>query len=331
MSWTTYKSKMIVNATGGLRVQRPENGNDTVSEGVAYGMLMSVVMADKATFDGLWAFAKTKRNGNGLMSWHLDSGGNVVSGANGAASDADEDMAFALLLADKQWSGYTSDASAQISSIFAKEVSSSNVFLPDDSGNQSTDVNPSYFAPAYYKAFQTASGQSRWGMVADQTYTMLNKCANASTGLVPDWCVQSSGAPSTSRGATGATYGYDAARTPFRIALDACWNADTRAVTYLAKVGAFFNGVTAPSIVDGYNLDGTQAAGMRYPAIAAFVGPAGVSGMPAKLDQLMRSAYGRVIGVTDTGTSSAYNYYNASWGILTEMLMTGNFVNLAAL
>jgi endo-1,4-beta-D-glucanase Y len=210
-------------------------------------------------------------------------------------------------------------------------VSSSNVFLPDDSGNQSTDVNPSYFAPAYYKAFQTASGQSRWGMVADQTYTMLNKCANASTGLVPDWCVQSSGAPSTSRGATGATYGYDAARTPFRIALDACWNADTRAVTYLAKVGAFFNGVTAPSIVDGYNLDGTQAAGMRYPAIAAFVGPAGVSGMPAKLDQLMRSAYGRVIGVTDTGTSSAYNYYNASWGILTEMLMTGNFVNLAAL
>ena len=49
------------------------------------------------------------------------------------------------------------------------------------------------------------------------------------------------------------------------------------------------------------------------------------------LDQLMRSAYGRVIAVTDSGTSTAYNYYNASWGILTEMLMTGNFVNLGAL
>ena len=70
---------------------------------------------------------------------------------------------------------------------------------------------------------------------------------------------------------------------------------------------------------------------MRYPAMAAFVGPAGPAGMPAKLDQLMRNSVRRVTGVTKTGTSSAYNYYNASWGILTEMLMTGNFVNLGAL
>ena len=41
-SWNTYKSKMIVSNGGGLRVQRPENSNDTVSEGIAYGMLMAV-------------------------------------------------------------------------------------------------------------------------------------------------------------------------------------------------------------------------------------------------------------------------------------------------
>ena len=35
-------------------MQRPENGNDTVSEGIAYGMLFAVYMGDKATFDGLW-------------------------------------------------------------------------------------------------------------------------------------------------------------------------------------------------------------------------------------------------------------------------------------
>ena len=51
-AWNTYKTKMIVNNGGGLRVQRPENGNDTVSEGIAYGMLMAVYMDDKATFDG---------------------------------------------------------------------------------------------------------------------------------------------------------------------------------------------------------------------------------------------------------------------------------------
>ena len=83
---------------------------------------------------------------------------------------------FALVMADKQWGGYTTDASALINAILNKEVSSSNVLLPDDSGNQGTDVNPSYFAPAYYRVFQTVTGQSRWAQVVDQTYAILTKC-----------------------------------------------------------------------------------------------------------------------------------------------------------
>jgi endo-1,4-beta-D-glucanase Y len=323
-SWTTYKSKLVVSATGGMRVQRPENSNDTVSEGIAYGMLMSVVMADKATFDGLWGFAKTKRNGSSLMSWHLNSDGSVASGGAGAASDADEDMAFALVMADKQWGGYTSDATTQIAAILNKEVSSSNVFLPDDSGNASSDINPSYLSPAYYRVFATVSGQTRWNQVVDQAYTTLNKCANGTTGLVADWCTQSGGASNR-----GMTYSYDAARTPFRVALDACWNNESRAVTFLAKMGTFFNAQT--NVVDGYNLDGTPASGMRYPGQAAFVGPAGAAGMPANLAQLLRNSYASVTAVTKTGTSSAFNYYNGSWGVLSAMLMTGNFVNLAGL
>jgi endo-1,4-beta-D-glucanase Y len=322
-SWMTWKSKMVVSASGGLRVQRPENSNDTVSEGIAYGMLMAVVMADKTTFDGLWGFAKTKRNGSGLMNWHLNADGSVAG--NGAATDADEDMAFALVLADKQWGGYMSDASTQINAVLNKEVSSSNVLLPDDSGNQGTDVNPSYFSPAYYRVFQTVTGQSRWAQVVDQSYTMLNKCANATTGLVPDWCVQSSGAPSS----RGMNYSYDACRTPFRIALDACWNNEARAVSYLAKVSTFFNGIGASYITDGYSLSGTKTS--TYLGNAAFIGPAGASAMPGKLDQFLRDAYGKVISIGKTGTSSAYNYYNGSWAVLSAMFMTGNLANLAGL
>ena len=36
-------------------VVRPENGNDTVSEGIGYGMLIGVFMNDKAMFDTLWS------------------------------------------------------------------------------------------------------------------------------------------------------------------------------------------------------------------------------------------------------------------------------------
>src|SRR6185369_13802109 len=102
-TWMTYKTAFIVSGGGNtLRVQRPENSNDTVSEGIAYGMLMAVFMNDKPTFDGLWAFAVARPDDKGLMNWHYGSNGTVASGGTGAATDADEDMAFALVMADKQ-------------------------------------------------------------------------------------------------------------------------------------------------------------------------------------------------------------------------------------
>ena len=38
------------------RVVRPENQNDTVSEGIGYGMLIAVYMGDRTLFDGLYAY-----------------------------------------------------------------------------------------------------------------------------------------------------------------------------------------------------------------------------------------------------------------------------------
>ena len=314
-AWSTYKTKMIVNNGGGMRVQRPENGNDTVSEGIAYGMLMAVYMADKATFDGLWAYAKARRDGKGLMNWHYDANGGVVG--NGAATDADEDMGFALVMADKQWGGYQSDANALIGAILASEVDGSNNLRPDDSGS-TQDSNPSYFAPAYYKVFATYTGQSRWNQVVDAVYTKLTQCANGTTGLVPDWCNTSGGAARSSR------YYYDATRTPFRIAQDACWNNEARAKTYLAKVAAFFNGIGPTQIKDGYNLDGTSPSGNG--GVMSFEGPAATSAMPSgtMYSNFMFQLYTRVAVTAKAGTSTAYNYYNGSWGVLTLMLMTGN-------
>ena len=55
-SWkSTY---VVVGATPAMRVQRAENGNDTVSEGIGYGMLAAVYMGDQTTFDGSWPTRK---------------------------------------------------------------------------------------------------------------------------------------------------------------------------------------------------------------------------------------------------------------------------------
>ena len=105
-------------------MQRPENGNDTVSEGMGYGMLAAVYMNDQTTFDGLWAFTKANLDANGLMNWHLNADGAIAAGGAGSATDADEDIAFALLMASDQWKGgtYLSDGVAMINAMRNNEL-----------------------------------------------------------------------------------------------------------------------------------------------------------------------------------------------------------------
>ena len=220
----------------GLRVQRPSDNNDTVSEGMAYGMLFAVYMNDKATFDGLWQHAQARRNSKGLLRWHYDANGSPIgSGADNAATDADEDAAFALIMADKQWGGsYLAAANTHLTSMMNNMVAGDNTLRPDDVN--SGDVNPSFFAPAYYRVFAQASGNTRWMQVLDRSYTLLELCAHDTTGLVPDWCTTGGGAARNSR------YGYDAARTPWRIAQDACWYNEARAKSLPRACGDVLQG-----------------------------------------------------------------------------------------
>jgi endo-1,4-beta-D-glucanase Y len=322
LAWTNWKKSFVVAAGGALRVQRPSNSDDTVSEGIGYGMLAAAYLADHATFDGLWAYAQSKLDENGVMNWHYDAGGNSLDGGGGA-TDADEDIAFALVLGDAQWpaGGYAAAAKTMIGHIFDHEVESgTNVLKPGDRWGGSAETNPSYLAPATYRVFASYAGDSRWMAVVDASYALLDKCANATTGLVPDWCDASGAAQRSSH------YSYDACRTPWRIAVDACWNGEPRAVAYLARVSAFFGKVGAASIKDGYALDGTP---MGQANAIAFVGPAGAGALAGPASTLTRDAYTRVKAVSRLGAGSAYDYYDASWGVLSLLLMTGNLANFA--
>jgi len=114
-------------AGGFLRVKRPNSGtqvNSSNSEGIGYGMEIAVYMDDQATFDKLWQYEQIHRGTNGLMDWEISPTGGVLG--SGAASDGDEDMAFALVMADKKWGGqgslsdtYLNHAKKLIDLIFA--------------------------------------------------------------------------------------------------------------------------------------------------------------------------------------------------------------------
>jgi endo-1,4-beta-D-glucanase Y len=324
-AWMKWKQAFVVDAGGGtLRVKRPTNAGDTVSEGIGYGMLAAVYVNDRATFDGLWAYARARLDENGVMNWHYDAGGGVLDGGGGA-TDADEDIAFALVMADAQWgaaAGYAAPAKQMIGNILAHEVESgSNVLKPGDRWGGSSQTNPSYLSPAYYRVFAAYTGDARWMAVVDSSYALLAKCANPSTGLVPDWCNADGAAQRNSH------YSYDACRTPWRIAVDACWNGEPRAQAYLSRVSTFFGKQGATGIRDGYALDG---APLGQSNALAFVGPAGAGALAGPASVLTRDAYTRVKAVTRLASGSGYDYYNASWGVLSLLLMTGNLADLTS-
>jgi endo-1,4-beta-D-glucanase Y len=319
-SYAKWKALYVTaqGAGGALRVQRTENENDTVSEGIGYGMLAAVYNNDKATFDGLWQYAKDHFDGNGLMHWRINAQNQII-GYN-AATDADEDMAVALIVAAKKFGGksYDADARTLINNILQHEVEAgSDVIRPGDVWGGSDVTNPSYFAPAYYKVFAAYTQNPRWLKVADATYKILDNVSNYArgakgmpTGLVPDWC-RASGAEA---GGMGYDYKYDAFRTPWRLAKDYVWFADARAKKHLEAFNGFLQNIGPQNLRDGYKIDGTVIGKWHNAAVVATAATASLASDKADFRQTM---------LQEAITANSNNYYNDSLRLLSLMLLTG--------
>jgi endo-1,4-beta-D-glucanase Y len=333
-------------AGGHLRVWKPDSGSvigSTVSEGMGYGMLLAVYMDDQAVFDGLWQYEQQYLNGNGLMNWEVDPSGSVIG--TGGATDGDEDMAWALVMADRQWGGqgsldkpYIEHAKDLINAIWDYEIDHNRNEMPkagDEWGD--TDIaNPSYFAPAYYRVFGQVTGrEDDWNRAAQTSYDVIERSLNATNGnqdngLVPAWCT-SEGVPTEAYGGAPTHYQQDSTRTPFRVGQDYCYFGEPRAKAYLEKTSSFFVGVGVANIVDGYELDGTPRPERATGGLqsASFVGPAGVGAMNDPMNQVfVDEAYA---AVATLGLSAGTIYYQKSWTALSLLMLTGNFVDFTAL
>jgi endo-1,4-beta-D-glucanase Y len=360
-AYSTWKSRFVTttSTSGELRVQRPENSNDSVSEGIAYGMLLAVYFNDQTLFNGLWKYWSDRVvSGTMLMDWEYGANDGTGDNGKGSASDADEDTAFALLMANKKWGGnnYSGNASTLIGNIFTKDVDSGTggSLLVKGGSNYGapSPTNPSYFAPAYYRLFASVDTGHNWSGVVDAVYAALdNISAAVSDGLVPAWCGDSAGkhcnAVSSNGAATDGIYQYDAHRVPWRIGLDYCWNGASashasEATAYLSKTSSFFSGIVTASsaggiarIVDMYNTNGTAYSGGQ-PNSMSIVGAAAVGAMSStSYSTFVQSAYQLVLDGVNRGTidykagvQSGYSYYNATVGLLTLLTMSGNFYAL---
>ncbi len=333
-------------ARGFLRTRRPDTpdgiADSTVSEGIAYGMMIAVAFDDQPLFDAFWQYALCFMNDSGLMSWYIAPDGSRALGSGGA-TDSDEDMAWALVMAHRQWGGhgslretYSSYAQRQIERVWRLEVDHGlfpGMLLPGDEWRGQNVFNPSYFAPSEYRLFGEVSGERRgFQQVIDRGYEIvfasLNEAnQNRENGLVPAWC-DAAGAPVEAFPGAMTNYQTDSARLPFRLGQDWAYHAEPRAYDYLAKVSAFFAGVGAEHIGDGYALSGQPHPDPRTvqpnPGSAVFVGCAAVGAQhDPRYQRFVDEAYARV----RTGKLLARSrYYNHCWTVLSLLMLTGNLL-----
>jgi endoglucanase len=215
-------------------------------EAIGFAAFIFAYMGDSAKFASTYNFYKANltTQAGGMMGWQGSCSG---PSAQGGATDGDVDVALGLIVASWQWpnAGYLEKAKAVIT-VLKKMVVNCKSASGDSikcltmgynfGGCSQTDI--SYYNPAafreYAKVIGNAQDSAMWIKLADDTYTILNAGANATTGLVPD--------RQSVTGGSGS-YGDDACRTPWRITLDYLWNGNEKAKAWCIKISNFAKSV----------------------------------------------------------------------------------------
>jgi endo-1,4-beta-D-glucanase Y len=191
---------------------------DEVSEGHGYGMVITALMAGqdpdaKKIFDGMYAFFRKFPSSNqaDLMGWTVDVAGGCKfpTGTSDSATDGDLDIAFSLLLADKQWGSagainYLAEAKKVIAAIKRGDINPTTHLtnLGDWASTTDFSTRPSDFMQDHFRAFGRATGDTAWTSTVDAVYSLETKIQTGfspSTALMPDFVVNTNTSPRPDR------------------------------------------------------------------------------------------------------------------------------------
>jgi beta-glucanase (GH16 family)/endo-1,4-beta-D-glucanase Y len=328
------------------------------SEGHGYGMMITSLMAGydsraKEYFDGLFRFYKAHPsiNNSALMAWQQikTSDGNIIDtpesasdNGNRSATDGDMDIAYGLLLADKQWGSsgkinYRSEAKAVINAIMAKDINPSKWSLKfgdwvdNSDADYGTATRPSDFMLSHLKVFQKVSGDANWAKVSEKTYSIINSIVSQyspSTGLLPDFVVMKNGkyAPAPANLLETDRDGYfswNAARTPWRIPVDYLISGDKRAMKQIKTMNKWIQSKTKgdpKKIMSGYKLNGTDLKDSE--GKIAYSAPFAVSAMVESGNQKWLNALWKDLVSSPTLSNT---YYGNSIRLLCMITVSGNW------
>lgn len=333
-SWEDYKRNFI--PRDGRVIDKTQN-NITTSEGQSYALLRAVWVDDKDTFDSVWKWTKTnlQHTDNALFGWKWGqredkSYGFLPGGGENAASDADTDIALALIMANKRWSTdeYMPEAKRIIGDIWKYEtttIGTDRYLIAGQWANlpDSVVINPSYFAPYAWRIFSKVDTQHDWNSLIIPAYTLLEQASNdkldkeKAVGLPPNWVAlnknsRSLSVPSIPNLTTD--YSFDAIRVPWRISLDYMWNKEPRAQAYLEKFSYLRNEYKEKKrLASSYRHDGSPLTDYENPSMYATL----LGFFMIKDKDLGQQIYQNKILKLYSNTENSFNenipYYEQNW------------------
>lgn len=350
--YDAWKARYLVQTCGAGRYVVAANvrgGNLTVSEAHGYGMVIAALMAGydpdaRAIFDGMVAFFHEHPSviTSGLMSWFQRTTCADAQGGD-SASDGDFDIAYGLLLAEKQWGNcgtfdYGAEAQQILAAIRTGELDATGQYIR--LGDWTVPSEPEYyyatrssdFMPGHLRTFAAATGDAIWTNVLDHTYTVFDAVQTTHspvTGLLPDFIADPLGTPDPVgpyylEGPNDGAYDYNACRDPWRLGTDFVVTGDARAKTAVQRITNWFRSATAndpTAIQAGYQLNGTLSADADFRSMA-FVAPLGVGAMGDAANQAWLNDVWDLVNATPLDDEA---YYENTLKLLAMIVMSGNW------
>lgn len=300
------------------RVVRRDQGNDTVSEGQAYGFLIAQAAGDPSSFDRIWSWTRTHlQEKNGLFAFRANPNGTIADAQ--PASDADVLIAWALMRMNGPLAAeYHQDGRRVAAAVLAHETVQRGGMLVLAAGPWATGtpvtLDPSYWAPAAFEQLATLTGDWRWRSLDDATTNLSTELTSGGRLLPPDWARVDSTVPHGEPAPNGQShfvqYGLDAQRLVVWLST----SCDPRGRQLAARLDSVLTAREQALALspDGQVIDQQTNAVPIMAAAAA----AQAAGNTARRDTLFDEA-ARINQQTPT-------YYGSAWLALGRALLTTN-------
>lgn len=250
-----------------------DTGNlDVRSEGMSYGMMISVQMDKKEEFDRIWRWTKKHMwHSDGeyqdYFAWSLNPDG--TRRAEGPAPDGEEYFAMALFFASRRWGDGPEplNYSGQARTILRTCLHKGEDGIGHPMWNRENKLikfvpeleftDPSYHLPHFYELFALwADPEDRkfWAEAAQASREYLKKACHPVTGLAPEYA-EYDGTPNHTRG--HGDFFSDSYRVAGNIALDYEWfRGDEWEREEANKLQSFFQKIGFGATYHKYTIDG---------------------------------------------------------------------------